>query len=281
MSEKQKFPMQVQIELAPETKELIAQCDQVVPQITIDSAESCQVAASELAKVKAIDKSLESCRTEMKKPALEAGRMIDAFFKPYQSQLKNAETSIKNGISAYQREEQRKQAEKQRILDEQARKERERIEREAQRAREKAEAEQRELERIQLEKQKLAESQAPEAVAQLATLEKQESKVAAKIEKQELKAEQSESLAQSIVAPVVQTEAPKIAGLSSREVWSAEVTDIKALCRAVADGMVSVNAVEANMSYLNKLAKMDKDQMSIPGAKAVKETSIASRASEF
>ena len=53
-----------------------------------------------------------------------------------------------------------------------------------------------------------------------------------------------------------------------REVWSAEVTDIKALCRAVADGKASTECVMANMPVLNRMASALKATMNIPGVRA-------------
>ena len=60
-------------------------------------------------------------------------------------------------------------------------------------------------------------------------------------------------------------------GLGLRLTWHAEVTDIKALCRAVVDGTMPAGAVQANMVYLNAAARTDKGKMNIPGVKAVSE----------
>jgi hypothetical protein len=73
------------------------------------------------------------------------------------------------------------------------------------------------------------------------------------------------------VAPVIVPKAtPKRpGGPVYREVWSAQVTDIKALCKAVADGRVSKECVQANMPALNKMATALKRTMNIPGVQAV------------
>jgi len=73
------------------------------------------------------------------------------------------------------------------------------------------------------------------------------------------------------VAPVVlpKTEfIPKIKGLSFREIWSAEVFDIKLLCQAVAEGKVSTEFVMGNMPALNKQATSLKQTMNIPGVRS-------------
>lgn len=78
--------------------------------------------------------------------------------------------------------------------------------------------------------------------------------------------------------PVVMPAAPKVAGLTEREVWSAEVVDIKALIQAVVDGKVQITALEANMPFLNGLARAQKGEFNVPGVKAVARKSFAGRA---
>lgn len=73
-----------------------------------------------------------------------------------------------------------------------------------------------------------------------------------------------------ITAPTFQ----KAAGIASRETWRAEVTDIKALCQSIVDGKIQPEAVSPNMAVLNGLARSFKDDLNIPGIKAVKETGI-------
>lgn len=72
------------------------------------------------------------------------------------------------------------------------------------------------------------------------------------------------------VPPVVVPKAvPKMAGGPVyREVWSAEVTDIKALCMAVATGKASTECVIGNQTVLNRLAVGLKGTMNIPGVRA-------------
>jgi hypothetical protein len=50
-------------------------------------------------------------------------------------------------------------------------------------------------------------------------------------------------------------------------VWGAEVRDIKALCRAIAEGKASPNLVTPNMPALNKLATALKETMNVPGVR--------------
>jgi len=59
--------------------------------------------------------------------------------------------------------------------------------------------------------------------------------------------------------------------------WHAEVTDIKALCKAVGSGKQPINLVQADMKVLNKLATALQANMNIPGVRALSTNSVSSR----
>jgi len=84
--------------------------------------------------------------------------------------------------------------------------------------------------------------------------------------------QESAALAQEpIYVPpvVVPTEVPKReGGPVYREVWAAEVVDIKALCMAVATGKASTEYVTGNMVALNRMAVALKGTMNVPGVKS-------------
>lgn len=81
-----------------------------------------------------------------------------------------------------------------------------------------------------------------------------------------------EVISSPVVAAAPVFAAPKVAGIKSfRDNWQAKVTDIKALCRAVADGKVATTCVEANMSVLNGLARASKAELRIPGVSVSNE----------
>lgn len=71
------------------------------------------------------------------------------------------------------------------------------------------------------------------------------------------------------VAPVQQP-----SNTQGRRTWSAEVTDILLLAKAVAEGLEAPCAVLPNMVYLNCRARDHRAQMSIPGVKAVPKDSV-------
>lgn len=52
------------------------------------------------------------------------------------------------------------------------------------------------------------------------------------------------------------------------EGWRAEVTDLLALVRAVADGSVPLAALLPNQEFLDQAATRDRDALALPGVKA-------------
>jgi hypothetical protein len=75
---------------------------------------------------------------------------------------------------------------------------------------------------------------------------------------------------------VIAPPAPKVAGTSVPKTYSAQVVDIMALCRAVAEGKASSEFIEPNMVALNRVAKALKKTMDIPGVVAVESMSMRS-----
>lgn len=61
---------------------------------------------------------------------------------------------------------------------------------------------------------------------------------------------------------------PAAAGVSYRDNWKAEVTDLMALVQAVAGGKAPIDYLLPNATVLNALAKGKKETMAIPGVKA-------------
>jgi len=78
------------------------------------------------------------------------------------------------------------------------------------------------------------------------------------------------------VAPIAQEDRPSIAGISRRETWHAEITDLRALVRGIADGHVPLAAIEPNKPFLNGQARALRAELRYPGVRAVPERTIAS-----
>lgn len=80
----------------------------------------------------------------------------------------------------------------------------------------------------------------------------------------------------AIIVPVVPT--TKLAGTSTRELWSAELVDIRALCAAIADGKAPADLVTFNQAAGNRLASALKDVADVPGVRFSSTESMAVRA---
>lgn len=59
--------------------------------------------------------------------------------------------------------------------------------------------------------------------------------------------------------------------------WHAELTDLKALCRAIAEGRVPASLVTVNQAEANRMASALKSTMQVPGLLAVENMSVAAR----
>lgn len=89
------------------------------------------------------------------------------------------------------------------------------------------------------------------------------------------KAAQLEERASMTVAPIVQHEAPRVAGIARRENWRAEVVDLRALIVAVAEGRVPLAAVQANSSFLAGQARALRGELRYPGVRVMSDKTIA------
>ena len=69
----------------------------------------------------------------------------------------------------------------------------------------------------------------------------------------------------------VEPQLARTPGVVSQTRWHAEVTDLPALIAYVAGNPTHQNALQANMPYLNGLARNMRDNMRLPGVRAVSE----------
>ena len=91
--------------------------------------------------------------------------------------------------------------------------------------------------------------------------------------------EKAEVLAQAAAAiplPIVAAPA-RPPGMVGSTRWSARVTDLRALCKAVGEGIVGLEAVQANMTFLNAQTRAMRENLLIPGVEAVKTESMSVR----
>ena len=82
-----------------------------------------------------------------------------------------------------------------------------------------------------------------------------------------------------VMAPVaVPTAVPQIKGVSApRVTWKAEVTSLALLIKAVADGKVPVQAIQADEKFLNKMATALKGELKYPGVKVTSSAKASYR----
>ncbi len=78
-------------------------------------------------------------------------------------------------------------------------------------------------------------------------------------------------------APVIVTQPPRTAGISSREIWKAEITSMQALVKFVAANPQYLNLLQANTAAIGGLARSLKSTMHIPGIRVYSEANIAAR----
>jgi hypothetical protein len=79
------------------------------------------------------------------------------------------------------------------------------------------------------------------------------------------------------VAPIMRSAAPKMAGISQRELWRGEVTDLYALVRFVAENRQYLNLIQANTAAVGAMARTLRSAMNIPGVRVLREANIATR----
>lgn len=116
---------------------------------------------------------------------------------------------------------------------------------------------------------------------------KEQEALAAKAAKLEAsgKTEQADAMRENaaaiVAAPVAVAEPVSTAGTSKRTIYSAKVTDLMALVKAVADGRAPLNVLAPDQKVLDGMARALKDAFKgqYPGVELVTEVSIAQRAS--
>jgi glutamyl/glutaminyl-tRNA synthetase len=84
--------------------------------------------------------------------------------------------------------------------------------------------------------------------------------------------------AETVVAPVIQREAPKVTGVSMRETWHAECFDLPALVKAIAEGRAPVSLVMANDKVLGAQARSLKADFKCDGVRVWPEKNLGSTA---
>jgi outer membrane murein-binding lipoprotein Lpp len=124
----------------------------------------------------------------------------------------------------------------------------------------------------QIEEARAAQAARKEQEDLLARAENHEEK--GRVEVAEVLKEQAATVT---AAPSIAQEAPVVKGISTRTNYSAEVTDLMALVKAVAAGQVPLVVLQPDMKVLNAQAKALKEHLTYPGVKVVASSSISAR----
>lgn len=264
--------MPVEPELKQEALTLIEQATSLV----IRDQPTYNVACEFVKGVKELRAKAESHHRPMIDAAHKAWKAGLSALQAIDDPLKQAEASVKNKIGAFVAEQDRlRREEEARIAAEQRRIQMEQIRLENE-ARAKAEAEARAINEAARRK---AEAEQAEALAlaqaQGATVEELEAIIVEPIVVEEVAPAPVYVEAPRYVQPPAMPTLEKAKGVSSREIWSGEVTDMKALCAAIGRGEASVNLVSPNMAAINGMARIEKGGLKVPGLKAVSTTSVA------
>lgn len=129
-----------------------------------------------------------------------------------------------------------------------------------------------EQDRIRREAQAKAEE---EARKERAKLEAQAAKAREKGKEERAEALEMKAATTVAVAPIVAPQ--KIVGASVRKVWSAEVTDVIELCKAIVAGEIPPSVVDFKQSELNRLATTWQNNRVFPGLRISQQSVVASR----
>lgn len=227
----------------------------------ITSPEMYEAAGSDLRAIVTKKKNLNEQRLSITRPLDEAKERIMAVFRDPIGFLEQAELILKRGMSLFDDEQARirreEEARQRRVLEEEQR-------------RLAAEAAKAEEDRKRLEE----EARRAEVAGQHDQAEQLAREADAKLQETNAAREASATMPTAIVAA---TEAPKAEGVSFTETWSAEVTDLMSLVKAVAAGTVPLACVVADMKVLNQQARALKAQLDYPGVRAVATKSVSAR----
>ena len=183
---------------------------------TIVDASDYERVATQLQNVKAKHKEIDAARKELLKPIDEGRNRIQAFFRGPLGVLEQAEEIYKRKLADYRDEQERLRLEEQRKAEEKARHERERI---AEQARE---AERRAREKAEADRAAAAEA---EAAGRAAEAEKLRARADKAEERGAERVAQLTERSESVVAPTIEREAPKVKGIKTRYVWKWKLVD--------------------------------------------------------
>lgn len=238
-----------------------AQTALVNSDMVIDSLDMYELASEDLKAIKTLQKEVEEKRTSITGPLNQAVKAVNDLFRAPKEFLDKAEAVLKRSMVTYQTEQERIAAESRRAAEAAARAERERLAAE---------------ERERQEAARKAQEAAQTAIAA-------GDEVAAAQAQAEAEAAEAEAAVLAMTAQVVtvapEVEAPaKVAGISGRVSYSAEVISLVSLVQAVAEGKAPIECLQPDMKFLNAQARAFKKEGPLfYGVNVIAERTIAAR----
>lgn len=228
----------------------------------IDSHTMFELASDDLKQIKALQKEVEEKRTGITGPLNQAVKAVNDLFRSPKEFLDKAEASLKRAMVTWSNEQERLAAIARAEAEAVARAERERLA---------------ELERKQIEAARKAQEEAQAAA--VAGDREAADRAMAEAELAQQQAAVTAMTAQVVtMAPTIEAPA-KVTGISGRMTYSAEVTNLMELIKAVASGLAPIEALQADTKFLGAQARAFKRAGQLyPGVMAVAERSIAARA---
>jgi hypothetical protein len=237
----------------------------------IDCPELAEAAAEDLGAIKAKIKELDEQRKSMTRPLDESKkRIMDLFAKPL-AVLEAAEQAYKKAIGQWQEAERKRLAEERRLQEEATRKAQEALAAQQKAEQERLQVEAEEAARKAKEAAASGDEEAAAAAQVAATMKSAELAVAQEVGQQEV-------AALGAMVPAASAVPEKLAGISTSTNFKAEVTDLMALVKAVAEGKASIELLEPNTKVINQRAKALKLEFVVPGIRVYADQVISARA---
>ncbi len=224
-------PVEVQTKIK-ETTESLSIYDNYI----VDSPEKYRTGADDVRAIKAKAKILEETKMSLTRPIEEGKKKIIALFKAPLDFLKQAEASVKKAMVLWDTEqEEKRQAEQARLA---------------------------ELQRKEAEKLR---EQAEKEAARAESLKTEKARANAKAQAEKL---QAEAVAVVAIAPVVESNAEDVSGISKRRDWKFKILNSDDIPR---EYMIP------DEKYIGQIVRASKGKKQIPGIEIYFEDTIASR----
>lgn len=243
----------------------------------VDSPAMAELASERLVQIATLKKQIEQARTDVAGPIHKAWKNALAWFKPAEDAIDMADSAMRKALGRWKTEQERiaaqERAERERI----AREERQRLEQEEREAAARALAARQEAERQALEAAAAAKAGDAKRAEQLQQAAEANAAVAETAQAQASTAAQEAAVV--TVAPPTLAVVPKLAGVSGRMTYTAQVESLKALVHAIAEGKAPIEAVQANTVFLGQQARaFKKAGVLYPGVTVQAESALSVRA---